>query len=84
MCGWECIGCWRGYCRVVGGARRALNRFVVEECLIRWLVSISRICLLDSHVNCFLLLCLLFTFRSSGGESTEGSSQAREIVPKPT
>ena len=30
MCGWECSGCWRGYCRVVGDPRRALSRFVIE------------------------------------------------------
>ena len=30
MCGWECGGCWRGYCREIRGARRALHRCVLE------------------------------------------------------
>ena len=41
--------------------------------------------LFDSHVNCFLLLSLLFALSSSKGESTECSSQALQgIVPQPT
>ena len=85
MCGWECSGCWRGYCRVIRGAWCALNRFVIEGYLVGWFVSISRTRFFDSHVNCFLLLLLLFAFRSSNGESTEGSSQALQgIVPQPT
>ena len=52
---------------------------------IRWFSSISWIYLFGSHVNCFLLLLLLFAFRSSNGESTEGSSQALQgIIPQPT
>ena len=31
MCGWECGGCWRGYCREIRGARSALLRCVLEE-----------------------------------------------------
>ena len=85
MCGWECSGCWRGYYRVIRGARRALNRFVIEGYLIGWFVSISRISLFDSHIPCFLLLLLLLACRSSNEESTEGSSEAlQQIVPKPT
>ena len=82
MCGWECAGCWRGYFGAIRGARHALNRFVIEGYLVKWFVSISRICLFHSHVNCSLSLLLLFAFRSSNRESAEGSSQAlRENCP---
>ena len=85
MSGWECNGCWRGYCRVISVARRALNRFVIEGHLSGWFLSIPRIYLFESHVHCFLLLLLLFAFGSSNGESTEGSSQTLQgIVPQPT
>ena len=62
MCGWECSGCWRGYCRVIRRAPRALGRFDIEEYFI---VFISRVFLFDSHIHCFLPLLLLFAFRSS-------------------
>ena len=46
-------------------------------------MSISRIYLFGSHVHCFFLLLLLFAFRSSNGESTEGNSQALQgIIPQ--
>ena len=85
MCGRDCSGCWRGYRRVIRGARRALNRFVIEGYLIRWVVSMSWIFLFDSHIISFLLSLLLFACRSSNGKSTEGSSQTLQgIVPEPT
>ena len=85
MGGCECNGCWRGYCRVIRVARRALSRFVIEGYLIAWFVFISGVLLFDSHIHCFLLLLLLFAFRSSNGKATKGSSQALQgIVPKPT
>ena len=70
---------------MIRGARRALDRSVIEWYLIGWLVSISRIFLFDSHIHCFLLLLLLFAFRSSNGKSTEGRFKAvPKIVPRPT
>ena len=85
MCGSECSGCWRGYCRVVRGAPRALGRSVIEEYLIGWIVFISRVFLFNTLINCFLLLLLHFAFRSFNGESTQGSSRAVErTVPWPT
>ena len=84
MCGWEYSGCGRGYCRVIRGAPRALNRSVIEGHPMGWLVCISRIFLFDSHIHCFLLLLLLFAFRSCNRKSTEGRSQApRESSPSP-
>ena len=85
MCVWECSGCWRGHCRVIRGARCALDRSVIEGYLIRWFVSISRVFLFDTRINCFLLLLLLCAFWASNGMSTEGTSQAlQKIVPRPT
>ena len=49
MCGWECSGCLRGYCRVTRGAQRALSRLVIEGYLIGWFLFISRVFLFDSH-----------------------------------
>ena len=69
---------------MVRGARRALSKFSIEEYLIVWIVFVSRVSLLDYHIHCFLLIFLLFAFRSSNGKSTEGSSQAlQRIVPRP-
>ena len=39
MCGWECSGCWRGYCREIGGARSALLKCALEGPLVGWSVS---------------------------------------------
>ena len=60
MCGWECSGCSRGYCREIRGARSALLRCVLEGCLVRWSISISTVYLSGSHVHCLLLPLLLF------------------------
>ena len=85
MCGWECSGCWSGYCREIRGARSALLRCVLEGRLVEWSISISRVYLFGSHIQCLLLLLLLFAFRSSHGWTTEGSSLAfQRIIPQPT
>ena len=85
MFGWECGGCWRGYCRVVTGAQRALSRLVIEGYLIGLMLFIFRVFLFTSHIPRFLLLLLLFAFGSSKGKSTEGRSQAlQRIIPRPT
>ena len=65
---------------MVRDARGALSRFVIEGYLIRRIVFISRVFLFDSNIHCFLLLLLLFAFRSRNRKSTEGRSQALQRI----
>ena len=70
---------------MIRGARRAISRLVIDGYRIGWFVIISRVFLFDSHIHCFLLLLILFAFRSCHRRSTGRRSQALQgIVPEPT